>query len=69
MNDLARVMVRLLGRPDLEPVHRPERAGDLKHSFADLRRSGALLGYRPVVDFETGLGQTVRWYKGQAGKS
>ena len=46
-----------------EPVHEPERAGDLKHSFADLARSRAVLGYQPIVDFRSGLEQTVRWYE------
>ena len=44
-------------------VHQPERAGDLKHSFADLARSRSVLGYQPIVDFRTGLEQTVRWYE------
>ena len=64
VNDLARLMAAaMLGRPDLTPVHHPERAGDLKHSFADLTRSQALLGYEPIVDFRTGLEQTVQWYE------
>ena len=56
-------MTSAMGRPGLKPVHEPERAGDLKHSFADLARSRAVLGYEPIVDFRTGLEQTVRWYK------
>ena len=63
VNDLAKLMASAMGRPDLEPVHQPERAGDLKHSFADLARSRAVLGYQPIVDFRTGLEQTVRWYE------
>ena len=53
-----------LGRPDLHPVHRPERAGDLKHTYADLARCRAVLGYEPVVGFAAGLGPTLRWYPG-----
>lgn len=63
VHDLARLMAAALGRPQLSPVHVPERAGDLKHSFADLAGVRALLGYDPVVDFERGLAETVAWYR------
>jgi UDP-glucose 4-epimerase len=62
VNELAQVMARMYGRPDLTPVHRPERAGDIKHSFADLARSTRTTGYRPIVDFEAGLKVTCDWY-------
>ena len=41
------------------------RAGDVKHSLADLSRSEKHLGYRPVVDFAEGLRRTVEWYREQ----
>jgi len=62
VNDLARMMGQALNCPQLTPRHAPERAGDLKHSFADLKRSTTLLAYRPIVDFKTGLAATVQWY-------
>ena len=43
----------------------PERAGDVKHSLADLSRSERRLGYKPKVFFEEGLRRTVDWYRGQ----
>lgn len=43
----------------------PERAGDVKHSLADLSLAESRLGYQPRVDFEQGLRRTVEWYKGQ----
>ncbi|MGH7214437.1 MAG: NAD-dependent epimerase/dehydratase family protein, partial [Tepidisphaeraceae bacterium] len=39
VNELLREMAALLGRADLKPEHRPERAGDVKHSLADLTRA------------------------------
>ena len=59
VNQLAETMARALGRPDLDPEHRPERAGDVKHSLADLTLARDTLGYRPIVDFETGLRATL----------
>jgi nucleoside-diphosphate-sugar epimerase len=44
---------------DLEPEFRPARAGDVLHSMASLGRIREALGYRPLVDFEEGLGRTL----------
>ncbi len=63
LNLLAPLMCELLGRPDLKPVYAPERAGDVKHSQADLTKARAVLGYSPVVEFKAGLRETVDWYK------
>jgi UDP-glucose 4-epimerase len=41
----------------------PERAGDVKHSLADLTLSQKHLGYQPTVAFEEGLQRTVQWYR------
>jgi nucleoside-diphosphate-sugar epimerase len=43
----------------------PERTGDVKHSLADISRAEKYLGYKPQVDFESGLKQTVAWYRTQ----
>jgi UDP-glucose 4-epimerase len=43
----------------------PEREGDIKHSLADISRAEQAFGYRPKVNFEEGLRQTVDWYKKQ----
>ena len=48
-----------------EVKYAPERAGDVKHSLADLSRTKKHLGYKPKVDFEEGLRRTVDWYREQ----
>ena len=48
-----------------EVKYAPARAGDVKHSLADLARAEKHLGYKPTVDFEEGLRRTVDWYRGQ----
>jgi nucleoside-diphosphate-sugar epimerase len=63
VTELAREMAALFGRPDLTAEYRPERAGDVKHSLADLQQAAAILGYRPIVDFRTGLAAAVEWYR------
>lgn len=47
----------------LSPVHGPERAGDVKHSLADISKAKNLLGYAPAVSVEEGLRLTFNWYK------
>ncbi|HXZ81545.1 MAG TPA: SDR family oxidoreductase [Terriglobales bacterium] len=44
----------------------PERAGDIKHSLADVTLAEKHLGYRTRVKFEDGLARTVAWYREQA---
>jgi UDP-glucose 4-epimerase len=65
--DLHRELSRRLG-VDLPPEHRPARAGDIRHSQADVRAAGRLLGYRPVVPFAEGIRRTVDWYRQEAGR-
>jgi len=46
-----------------EVKYGPDRAGDVKHSLADISRAEKFFGYRPSVDFEEGLSRTVEWYR------
>ena len=43
--------------------HAPERAGDIKHSLADISAAENALGYKVSVDFKEGLARTVAWYR------
>ncbi len=47
-----------------DAIYAPERAGDIKHSLADISAAQKHLNYRVVVDFEEGLKRTVEWYRG-----
>jgi UDP-N-acetylglucosamine/UDP-N-acetyl-alpha-D-glucosaminouronate 4-epimerase len=47
----------------VEPMHAPERPGDVKHSLADISKAKQLLGYDPEVSVEEGLRKTFEWYK------
>ncbi len=46
-----------------EPEFGPDRAGDIKHSNADIGKAARLLGYAPEYDFERGLIEAIQWYK------
>ena len=47
----------------LEPIFGPERAGDVKHSLADITKAMDLLDYHPEVAIKGGLKKTFEWYK------
>lgn len=44
------------------PVHRDFRAGDVRHSLADISRAQTLLGYDPAFDVRQGLRLAGDWY-------
>jgi nucleoside-diphosphate-sugar epimerase len=62
LNQLFEEMRKLVGA-DVRPKYAEPRAGDVRDSQADVRKSHELLGYEPIVGFEEGLRQTVDWYR------
>ena len=48
---------------DVEPNFGPDRAGDIKHSNADISKARELLGYDPDWNFERGINAAIEWYK------
>lgn len=50
----------------LDLKQRPPRAGDVRHTHADISRAKKLLGYAPAVSFEEGLKRTIAWFEGLA---
>ncbi len=49
-------------RKDIAPDYRPPRAGDVRHSLADLAAAKATIGYAPKVMFAEGLAKSIGWY-------
>ncbi|MCG3136112.1 MAG: UDP-N-acetylglucosamine 4-epimerase [Planctomycetes bacterium] len=45
-----------------EPKLKPARAGDVRHSLADVAKALDVIGYRPRVGLREGLERTVAWY-------
>lgn len=48
---------------DVEPNFGPDRAGDIKHSNADISKAQELLGYNPDWSFARGIDAAIAWYK------
>jgi UDP-glucose 4-epimerase len=59
--ELVAVLNREMGR-NLEPVFRPPRPGDVKHSQAGIEKAREALGYTPQVSTEEGLRRTIAHY-------
>ncbi|MBI3406892.1 MAG: SDR family oxidoreductase [Planctomycetes bacterium] len=56
--DLVKSLNKLLG-VNIEPTFGPPRAGDVRHSQADISRARRDLGYEPSVTFLEGLRRTL----------
>jgi UDP-N-acetylglucosamine 4-epimerase len=54
-----------LGAPcaDVQPRHEPPRAGDIRHSRADITRAQTELGYAPRTSMQHALQQTMQWLR------
>ncbi len=46
-----------------EPIFGPERAGDIRHSNADISKAKEMLGYDPEWSFERGIREAIEWYR------
>lgn len=63
---VAEEMAKALGIDDLPPeITGKSRTGDIRHCFADITRSGEVLGYRPEVELQDGMEELVEWMLGQ----
>jgi len=68
LNNLYKAIVNGLKQelPDLveikEPIYRDFRAGDIRHSNANIDRAKRLLGYEPSHTLEEGLKESIAWY-------
>jgi len=62
LKEIFRLLKQIIGYGG-QVNYAPERAGDVKHSVADLSQIEEQLGYHPLVDIELGLRRTVEWYR------
>lgn len=62
LNDLVSEIEKTLGK-ELRVKHGPPRAGDVRHSLADISRAEELLGWKPRVRWEDGIGPTAAFLR------
>ena len=54
--------INVLAGKNVAPKYVDARAGDIKHSWADISRAERVIGYRPLVRFDDGLRRAIKWY-------
>jgi UDP-N-acetylglucosamine 4-epimerase len=69
LNELCEHIRRLLAPrfphlADFKPTYRDFRAGDVRHSLADISKAQGLLGYAPTHRLGEGLAEAMEWYVG-----
>jgi UDP-N-acetylglucosamine 4-epimerase len=57
-----RVMAKLPAAENAKPIYRDFRAGDVRHSLADISKAEKLIGYKPEYSIEQGLDKAAAWY-------
>ena len=62
LNQLLSELQKIIGT-NIAPQYEPPRAGDIRHSLADISRAEKLLGFKPLIGLEEGLKATVDWYR------
>jgi nucleoside-diphosphate-sugar epimerase len=63
LNQLLHELKNLTNKPDVLADFQEPRAGDVKHSLADITRARELLGFEPRVGLRPGLELTIDWWK------
>jgi len=63
LNQLLAQLKELTGKSDAVADYREPRAGDVRHSLADISQARDLLGFEPKVDLRTGLQKTIDWWR------
>lgn len=61
-NELVKLHPEYVAR---EPLYEEFRAGDIRHSLADISDAQKLLGFAPTVPAQEGIAKTVAWFVGK----
>lgn len=60
VNQLFRGLAAATGY-DADPIHAPERAGELRHNAVAIKKAASELGWKPWTTLEEGLAATLQW--------
>lgn len=67
--ELVAMILRLMGREDLEPDVRGEASNEIRHQYLSARKAHEVLGWKPVWELEEALAETIDWYRELLGGS
>lgn len=60
--DIFNELKRILGKPNIHPIFKAKRSGDVRRTFADIAKAKKELGFRVQTRFCEGLEKTVSWF-------
>jgi len=63
INNLASLLIELMGFKEVKPLYTEPRKGDVKYSYADIHKAEALLGWKPRTSLTEGLIKTIDWFR------
>ena len=64
INELASLVLKIVGKENLKPVYEKPREGEIKHSVADIVKAVNHLNYAPQYTLEEGLRKTIEFLSG-----
>jgi UDP-glucose 4-epimerase len=62
INKIAELVIKCVDIRELKAVHVQPRPIEVQRLFADVSKSQRMLGFKPKIDFESGLRLLVDWY-------
>jgi UDP-glucose 4-epimerase len=62
IGEVARIVLRVMGRTDLDIVPLPETPGSPARRCPDMKQTIGVTGFQPIVDLEEGTRRTYKWY-------
>lgn len=60
--DVYHKIAKSINKSHIEPTFGPDRAGDIKHSNADVSKAQKAFGYKPEFTFDQGLEEYIKWF-------
>ncbi|MBX9570409.1 MAG: GDP-mannose 4,6-dehydratase [Candidatus Obscuribacterales bacterium] len=66
---IASLLLEKLGRTDLKIEYLPERPGDVRRHYADVRELEKLTGFRPSIKIEEGLDLFLQWFEKEVNRT
>src|SRR5207302_9977219 len=61
INELGGVIIRKMDKSRIKLKHTASRAGDIRHSYADISKARANLGFNPQFTIESGIPRVIDW--------
>ena len=65
INEIARNIISILGKSELQPSYRDARPGDVRRHYADISKAQKMLGFSPRVDIKTGIQKYIDFVRSQ----